>query len=107
MTPRPEDHHFTKPKTACPTDRAGPSRISVTTVHGRTVAFIGAPTGTRRWRVTLDGHKVAHKRAYAGQPVRVRATAVSRGFPSCTTSNPDGRATPRAGDDNLFRVRIG
>jgi glucose/arabinose dehydrogenase len=104
---RSSDRRFTNPKTVWLTDHAGPSGIAITRVHGRTVAYIGALTGHRIWRVVLQGGRVASKRAlYTGRYGRIRTTAVARGYLWFTTSNTDGRATPRRGDDKLLRVRL-
>jgi glucose/arabinose dehydrogenase len=104
---RSTDRRFTNPKTVWLTDHAGPSGITITRTHGRTVAYIGALTGHRIWRVVLHGHRVAGKRAlYTGVYGRIRTTALARGYLWFTTSNTDGRATPRPGDDKLLRVKL-
>ncbi len=52
-------------------------------------------------------HAVASKRPlYVGTYGRIRTTAVARGSLWFTTSNTDGRATPRPGDDMLIRVPL-
>jgi glucose/arabinose dehydrogenase len=104
---RSSDRRFTNPKAVWLTDHAGPSGITITRVQGRTVAYIGALTGHRIWRVVLHGHRVASKRAlYTGAYGRIRTTAAARGYLWFTTSNTDGRATPRPGDDKLLRLKL-
>jgi hypothetical protein len=71
------------------------------------VAFIGAVTGQRLWRVKLNGSRVTGRRAwYTGAVGRIRSTAISGGDLYFTSSNTDGRATPRPGDDKIFRVNL-
>lgn len=104
---RSRDRRFTNPKAVWRTDACGPSGIAITRLHGQNVAFIGAVTGHRLWRVTLRGTKVTGKRAlYTDQVGRIRTTAIARGSLWFTSSNTDGRATPRRGDDKIFRVRL-
>jgi glucose/arabinose dehydrogenase len=105
---RSHDRRFTNPKTVWRTDRAGPSGIAITRVGHRTFAFIGALTGQRLWRVALRGSAVTQRKPfYVGTFGRIRTTAFARGSLWFTTSNTDGRATPRPGDDKLIRVRLG
>jgi glucose/arabinose dehydrogenase len=104
---RSNDARFTNPKTVWLTDHAGPSGIAITRLRRQTVAFIGALTGGRLWRVVLHGSSVASKRPlYVGRYGRIRTTAVARGSLWFTTSNTDGRTTPRPGDDMLIRVPL-
>jgi glucose/arabinose dehydrogenase len=104
---RSSDPRFTNPKTVWLTDHAGPSGIAITRLGHRTVAFIGALTGERLWRVVLRGSAVASKRPlYVDTFGRIRTTAVARGSLWFTTSNTDGRARPRPGDDMLIRVPL-
>jgi glucose/arabinose dehydrogenase len=104
---RSSDSRFTNPKAVWRTDQCGPSGIAITRIGGQTVAFIGAVTGQRLWRVKLNGTHVTGKRAwYTGSIGRIRSTAISGGDLYFTSSNTDGRATPRAGDDKIFRVNL-
>jgi glucose/arabinose dehydrogenase len=104
---RSHNSRFTNPKTVWRTDHAGPSGIAITRQHGRTVAFIGALTGQRVWRVVLSGTRVSgRKPLFASGYGRIRTTAVARGALWFTTSNTDGRATPRPGDDMLVRLPL-
>jgi glucose/arabinose dehydrogenase len=102
---RSSDSRFTNPKSVWHTDQCGPSGIAITRVHGHTVAYIGSVTGQRIWRVQLKGRKVVHRHAwYVGQLGRIRTTYMHGGKLYFTTSNTDGRATPRPNDDKIFWV---
>jgi glucose/arabinose dehydrogenase len=104
---RSGDPRFTNPKAVWRTDECGPSGIAITRIKGQTVAFIGAVTGHRLWRVKLNGTRVTGKRAwYVGAVGRIRSTAIARGDLWFTSSNTDGRATPRPHDDKIFRVNL-
>jgi glucose/arabinose dehydrogenase len=104
---RSSDSRFTNPKTVWSTDAAGPSGIAMVRGQHRTTAFIGALTGQRLWRVVLRSPVVVGKRPlYTGRYGRIRTTAVARGSLWFTTSNTDGRASPRRGDDKLLRIRL-
>ena len=104
---RSSDSRFTNPKAVWRTDDAGPCGIAITKIKGQTVAFIGGLTGQRVWRVKLNGDRVTGKKAwYTGVLGRIRTTVMGHGDLWFTTSNTDGRATPRAGDDKLIRVNI-
>jgi glucose/arabinose dehydrogenase len=99
---------FTQPKAVWHTDQAGPSGIAIVRAHGKTVAFIGGLTGQRLWRVALSGARVTGKRAlYTGQLGRIRDVRAHGGYVYFTTSNTDGRATPRRGDDKIIRIKVG
>jgi glucose/arabinose dehydrogenase len=101
------DPRFTNPKAVWHTEQAGPSGIAITRIKGHTVAYIGALTGERIWRVTLQGTRVIHRHGfYVGQLGRIRTTAMHGGDLYFTTSNTDGRATPRPHDDKLFRINL-
>lgn len=98
---------FTNPKTTWPTDNAGPSGIAITKVSGKTVAYLGGLTGQRIWRVRLNGTHVGKRKAvFTNTYGRIRTTAVHGGNLWFTTSNTDGRATPRRGDDKLVWVNL-
>ncbi|MFS0885641.1 PQQ-dependent sugar dehydrogenase [Aeromicrobium sp. 179-A 4D2 NHS] len=68
-------------------------------------AFVAALRGQRLWQVPLDG---GEPRAFLTQEHgRLRSVAVAPdGSLWLGTSNTDGRATPRRGDDRLLRVAI-
>jgi glucose/arabinose dehydrogenase len=98
---------FTNPKTTWPTDAAGPSGIAIKRVRGKTYAYIGALTGHRLWRVHLVAkHVAARKKLLTETYGRIRTTAIGRGDLWITTSNTDGRSTPRPGDDKLIRIDL-
>lgn len=104
---RSSQRRFTNPKAVWHTAEAGPSGIAIARTGGATVAFIGGLTGQRLWRVRLDGSRVVGRRdLLVGALGRIRSTAVARGYLWLTTSNTDGRATARKGDDRLLRMRI-
>jgi glucose/arabinose dehydrogenase len=104
---RSHKKRFTNPKEVWHTDSCGPSGIAITRTKGQTVAFIGAVTGQRLWRVKLNGKRVTGKRSlYQGSIGRIRTTAIHHGDLYFTSSNTDGRATPRRGDDKIFRVDL-
>jgi hypothetical protein len=70
------------------------------------VAWIGALTGERLYRVRLHGNAVVGRRFFfEGTLGRIRTAVISpHGRLWITTSNTDGRATPRPGDDKIIRV---
>jgi glucose/arabinose dehydrogenase len=101
---RTSNPRYTSPKAQWHTDDAGPSGIAI----AGSVAWIGALTGHRLWRVPLRGPA-------AGTPVaflvdtygRLRTAAVAPdGSLWVTTSNTDGRGTPRSGDDRILRLVV-
>ena len=72
------------------------------------VAWIGALTGQRLWRVPLDGTAAGRPSAFfVGTYGRLRtAVAAPDGSLWLTTSNTDGRGSPRPGDDRILRVAV-
>ncbi|MGH3498499.1 MAG: PQQ-dependent sugar dehydrogenase [Nocardioidaceae bacterium] len=99
---------FTNPVITWPTESAGPSGISIWPKPGGGIAWIGGVTGQRLFRVVLRNGRVIGRHAYLqGQIGRIRSTAISpHGWLWFTTSNRDGRATPRRGDDKIFRIKL-
>jgi glucose/arabinose dehydrogenase len=95
---------YTSPKAQWRTDSAGPSGIAII----NDVAWIGAVTGHRLWRVALSGASVSSKRAFLiGAYGRLRtAAAAPDGTLWLTTSNTDGRATPGRHDDRILRLKV-
>ena len=95
---------YTSPKAQWRTDDAGPSGIAVI----GSVAWIGALTGRRLWRVPLDGTAAGRPSAFfVGTYGRLRtAVAAPDGSLWLTTSNTDGRGSPRSGDDRVLRVAV-
>jgi glucose/arabinose dehydrogenase len=83
---------------------ASPSGLAIV----RDVAYIGALRGERLWRVPLNGTRTAHPKAFLeGQYGRIRTVAATPGGALwITTSNRDGRGSPRSGDDRVLLVRL-
>lgn len=97
---------YTSPKMVWHTQNAGPSGIAIV---GDT-AWIGALTGQRLYRVRLTGTRASGKHAFfTGRYGRIRAVAAvpGGGYIWMGTSNTDGRATPRPGDDRILLVKVG
>jgi glucose/arabinose dehydrogenase len=95
---------YADPLAEWPVDQCSPSGIAI--AAGR--AWLGALQGECVWSVVLDGAE-AGKTAqhFAGQYGRIRSVALAPdGSLWVTTSNRDGRADPRAGDDRILRVTL-
>lgn len=87
-----------------PTSTSSPAGLAIV----RSTAFVGALQGECLFGVPLDGTD-------AGKPVkyfsdeygRIRSVAVAPdGALWMTTSNTDGRAEPKSGDDKILRVQL-
>jgi hypothetical protein len=64
--------------------------------------------GARLWRVPIPDGRAGQPRALARNLGRLRTvTAAPDGSLWLTTSNRDGRGSPREGDDKIVRVTIG
>jgi glucose/arabinose dehydrogenase len=103
---RTSNPSYTSPKLVWRTYNAGPAGIAI--VGG--TAWIGALTGKRLYRVQLSGTHASHKKAFfTNRYGRIRAVAAPPGGSAIWvgTSNTDGRATPRRGDDRILLVRVG
>jgi glucose/arabinose dehydrogenase len=97
---------FVDPQVVWRTDDASPSGLAIVD----DVAYVGALRGQRLWQVPLAG-------GVAGRPVaaldgslgRIRTVALAPdgGALWLTTSNTDGRGSPRDGDDRVVRVGLG
>jgi glucose/arabinose dehydrogenase len=102
---RGERGGFVDPQVVWPTADASPSGLAIVD----DVAYIGALRGTRLWQVPLTG-------GVAGRPValldgdlgrlRTVVAAPDGGGLWVTTSNTDGRGSPRQGDDRVVRVAL-
>jgi aldose sugar dehydrogenase len=71
--------------------------------------WMAALRGMRLWRIPLDGTKVAAapQAFLTGRYGRLRSLAVAPdGTLLVTTSNTDGRGTPKPGDDRVLRLRV-
>ena len=96
---------FVDPQVVWPTADASPSGLAIVD----DVAYMGALRGVRLWQVPLNG-------GVAGPPVallegtlgRLRTVVVAPdgGGLWITTSNTDGRGSPRQGDDHVVRVAL-
>jgi len=98
------DSRFINPVAQWPTDEASPSGIAV--VDG--IVYMAALRGARLWQIDVRGPAAAQPRAwFVGTYGRLR-TVVSApdGSLWVTTSNRDGRGTPRPGDDQILRVTL-
>jgi glucose/arabinose dehydrogenase len=95
---------FTDPLAEWPVDQCSPSGVAVTA--GR--AWLGALQGECVWSVVLDGRDRGRtERHFGGQYGRIRSVAAAPdGSLWVTTSNRDGRADPRPGDDRILRVTL-
>lgn len=87
-----------------PTEECSPSGLAIRA--GR--AWLGALVGQCLYSVRLSGpHKGRKGRFFTGDFGRIRSVAAAPdGTLWLTTSNRDGRTTPRANDDKILRVRI-
>jgi glucose/arabinose dehydrogenase len=88
------------------TDEASPSGIA----YAAGCIWMAALKGERLWRVPLDGTKAAAKPQafFTGKYGRLRTViAVDDHTLLLTTSNTDGRGTPKSGDDRVLQVTVG
>jgi glucose/arabinose dehydrogenase len=95
---------YADPLAQWPVDQCSPSGIAI--AAGR--AWLGALQGECVWSVVLDGPDAGRSRQYfAGDYGRLRSVAPAPdGSLWVTTSNRDGRADPRPGDDRILRVTL-
>ena len=95
---------YTSPKRQWSTSTAGPTHIVIRS----NVAWITGLTGQRLWRVPLNGTSTGTPTSsFTGTYGRLRALGVSTdGSLWVGTSNRDGRATPRSGNDRILRVAV-
>ena len=87
-----------------PTSTCSPAGLAIT----RSTAFVGALQGRCLFSVTLDGSAAGTpKRHFRNDHGRIRTVAVAPdGALWMTTSNTDGRISPRRGDDRILRVTL-
>jgi glucose/arabinose dehydrogenase len=90
---------LTNPKVTWPTDEASPSGAAI----ARGALYVGALEGQGVWRVPLHGSRPGHPRLlFAGRYGRVRTVVRAPGGRLwLTTSNRDGRGSPRSSDDRI------
>lgn len=94
---------YTNPKLTWPTSEASPSGIAIV---GHTL-YMGALQGRAVLRVSLDGATARKRSAIVTDRGRIRTVVrAPDGSIWVTTSNRDGRGTPRAGDDKVLRVQL-
>jgi glucose/arabinose dehydrogenase len=94
---------FTNPLVAWRTDQASPSGAAI--LNGS--LYVGALAGQRLWRIPLHGSKVGKPVSLLkGRYGRLRTVVAAPGGGLwVTTSNRDGRGSPRSGDDKILLVR--
>jgi glucose/arabinose dehydrogenase len=95
---------YADPLAEWPVDQCSPSGIAI--AAGR--AWLGALQGECVWSVVLDGPDAGKtEQHFAGEYGRLRSVVLAPdGSLWVTTSNRDGRADPRAGDDRILRVTL-
>ena len=95
---------FHDPFVTWTTDACSPSGVAIT----RGAAWVGALRGRCLWRVDLAGAGARRKTRYFHDRLgRIRSVAKAPdGTLWLTTSNRDGRGTPRTGDDKVIRIRF-
>jgi glucose/arabinose dehydrogenase len=92
---------FTSPKLTWRTDEASPSGAAI---KGRTL-YVGALQCQCVWRVPIRGTRLGKPRRILTGHGRIRTVAKAPdGSIWVTTSNRDGRGSPRPGDDRIFRI---
>jgi glucose/arabinose dehydrogenase len=95
---------YVDPVAQWPTDEASPSGIAVA---GNAV-YLAALRGARLWQVPIPGGRPGRPRALlTGDYGRLRTvTAAPDGSLWVSTSNRDGRGSPRRGDDRILRLTL-
>ncbi len=95
---------FHDPFVTWPTSECSPSGIAI--AGGR--AWVGALRGQSLYGVRLNGPRARRKvRYFQGRFGRIRTVQTAPdGSLWITTSNRDGRNTPRATDDRVIRIRL-
>lgn len=96
---------FRNPQVVWHTDEASPSGLAFT--HGH--LWLAALRGERLWRVDVDGARATNPQDFfVGRYGRMRTVVVAPGGNLwVTTSNRDGRGTPKPGDDRILLVSPG
>jgi glucose/arabinose dehydrogenase len=95
---------FTDPQATWATDDASPSGIAI----AGDAVYLAGLRGSRLWQVPITGGRAGEPRAFlTGEYGRLRTVAVAaNGALWVTTSNTDGRGSPRAGDDRILRLTL-
>jgi glucose/arabinose dehydrogenase len=103
---RGDQEGFVDPQVVWRTMDASPSGLAIV----RDVAYLGALRGERLWQVPLAGgsagRPVAALEGTLGRLRTVVPDPEGRGL-WVTTSNTDGRGSPRDGDDRVVRIPLG
>jgi glucose/arabinose dehydrogenase len=87
------------------TDDASPSGIA----YAQGSIWMASLKGARLWRIPLKGTKAAAapQAFFVNRYGRLRTVVADEdGSLLLTTSNPDGRGTPRSGDDRILRLSV-
>jgi glucose/arabinose dehydrogenase len=101
-----DDAKFHNPLAQWHTDEASPSGIA----YAEGSIWMAGLKGERLWRVPLDGTKAsADPQSFLkGKYGRLRTVAAAGGDRLwLTTSNTDGRGTPKKGDDRILELEVG
>ena len=95
---------FTNPLVTWSTSEASPSGAAV----AGDALYVAALRGERLWRVPLEGERTGTPEALLdGDHGRLRTVVTAPdGALWVTTSNGDGRGSPREGDDRILRVEV-
>ncbi|WP_127480285.1 PQQ-dependent sugar dehydrogenase [Nocardioides pantholopis] len=93
---------FVDPLATWDTDEASPSGLAYAAGH----LWMAALRGERLWRVPVDGDRLGRPESFLiGRYGRMRTVAVAPdGRLWLTTSNRDGRAEPKDGDDRILLI---
>jgi glucose/arabinose dehydrogenase len=95
---------FTNPVVTWSTDESSPSGAA----FARGTLYVGALQCECVWRVPLNGARAGSPRRMLTGYGRIRTVVrAPDGALWVTTSNRDGRGSPRSGDDRIVRVRLG
>lgn len=102
---RAGDDRFVDPVRQWRTSEASPSGIAV----ARDSVFMAGLRGSRLWQIPIPGGRPGKPRALLTERYgRLRTVAAAPdGSLWLTTSNRDGRGSPREGDDRILRLRLG
>lgn len=92
------------PQVTWATDECSPAGLAIV----NDVAYVAALQGECLYAVDISGDRAATPRSYlAGEYGRLRSVAAAPdGALWVTTSNTDGRGSPREGDDQIVRVVV-
>ncbi len=98
-----EGGRFVNPKVTWSTSEASPSGAAIV----GTTLYLGALQGQAVLRVRLRGTSAVKASPLLGGRGRIRTVVrAPDGTLWVTTSNRDGRGSPRSGDDRILRVRV-